>query len=296
MDLYLSIFIFIIGCISGGFIGFLYQKKNQENIRLTELSQIEAEKKSLQIEKAHLEERIKKSIEIYTDQQARERELQEEKVKLSSKLAESNANLKNLEEKLTNQKQELEDLQNRFTKEFKLAADAILKQNSKEFSSAHQKELDQILTPLKDKIKSFEESIEKKYMDETKERTSLKSEIKQLLELNKTLNDQAKNLTSALKGENKTQGNWGEMVLERILESSGLIKGEEYETQFSDTNSDNKRIQPDVLIKLPEGKHIIIDSKVSLVSYERFISEKDENERENHLKAHILSVKTHVKG
>lgn len=296
MDLFFSLLIFIVGCLSGGFVGFLYQKKNQENIRITALAEIESEKKTLQMEKQHLEERIKKSIEVYTEQQARERELQEEKLKLSSRLAESNTNLKNLEEKLTHQKQELEELQSRFTKEFKLVADAILKQNSKEFSSAHQKELDQILTPLKDKIKSFEESVEKKYMDETKERTSLKSEIKQLLELNKTLNDQAENLTSALKGENKTQGNWGEMVLERILESSGLIKGEEYETQFSDTTSDNRRIQPDVLIKLPEEKHIIIDSKVSLVSYERFISEKDDSERENHLKAHILSVKTHVKG
>ena len=116
-----------------------------------------------------------------------------------------------------------------------------------------------------------------------------------MLELNNTLNNQAQNLTNALKGDNKQQGNWGEMVLERILESSGLIKGEEYETQFSDTNSDNKRIQPDVLIKLPDSKHIIVDSKVSLVAYERFTNSEEETERDLALKNHVLSVKNHVK-
>jgi DNA recombination protein RmuC len=170
-----------------------------------------------------------------------------------------------------------------------------VKENSNELSQTHQKELNQLLQPLKEKIKSFEENIEKKYIDEIKERTDLKSELSKLLELNSTLNTQAQNLTTALKGDNKTQGNWGEMILERILESSGLQKGIEYETQVSDTNSENKRIQPDVIIKLPENKHLVIDAKVSLVSYEQFNSTREDEERGKHLKAHLLSIRSHIK-
>lgn len=283
----------LIGFIASRFISSKNAKPNENSEE--ELNELKRNNIELNKDVEHLQSRIEKSIEEFNKQKEREHKLQEEKSTLNAQLSSSNANLKNLEEKLTSQKAELENLQERFTKEFKLAADAILKQNSQDFSKAHQKELDEVLKPLKEKIKSFESSVEQKYVDETKERSALKQEIKQLIELNKTLNDQAENLTTALKGENKTQGNWGEMVLERILESSGLIKGEEYETQYSDTNVDNKRIQPDVIIKLPEDKHIIVDAKVSLVSYERLINCKEESEREEHIKAHVLSVKNHVR-
>jgi DNA recombination protein RmuC len=218
-----------------------------------------------------------------------------EKVDLSKELIQAETNLNNLEEKLQTQSKELEKTQLKFQKEFQLIADKIVKENSNELSQTHQKELNQLLQPLKEKIKSFEENIEKKYIDEIKERTDLKSELSKLLELNSTLNTQAQNLTTALKGDNKTQGNWGEMILERILESSGLQKGIEYETQVSDTNSENKRIQPDVIIKLPENKHLVIDAKVSLVSYEQFNSTREDEERGKHLKAHLLSIRSHIK-
>jgi len=296
MEIFSSILIFSFGLIAGGLaVKFLMGNKTNPEVE-DKIHQLENETLSLQKDKESLNERIKNSIDEFGKQRERERQLQEDKLELSGQLSASRTNLLNVEDKLATQRAELEQLQERFTKEFKLAADAILKQNSKEFSLSHQKELDQILNPLKEKIKSFEENVEKKYLDETKERASLKQEILQLVELNKTLNDQAENLTTALKGENKTQGNWGEVVLERILENSGLIKGEEYETQFSDTNNENKRIQPDVVIKLPEEKHIIIDAKVSLVAYERFIASEDTVEREGYLKAHVASIKNHVKG
>ena len=265
-------------------------------IATSKIHEIEKEKLTLTNENQFSNEKNLGLTQELKSQYNKIEELIKDKIELNTQLSVTETNLLNLEEKLISQKSEIEQLQDRFTKEFKLVAESILKQNTKDFSESHQKELNQILLPLKEKIKSFEENVEKKYVDETKERSSLKQEIKQLFELNKTLNIQAENLTTALKGENKTQGNWGEMVLERILESSGLIKGEEYESQFNDTNSENKRIQPDIIIKLPEKKHIIIDSKVSLVAYERLISLDDPNYKDTHLKAHVASIKNHVKG
>ncbi|MEQ8625588.1 MAG: DNA recombination protein RmuC [Vicingaceae bacterium] len=291
---FIAVIIFISGLLLGFFAARFFNKKG-DNSSSEELNRLQNENLSLKKDVEHFESRIKNSLDEFNKQKEREKELQEEKLVLNGKLSVSQTNLLNLEEKLNAQKEELSELYERFNKEFKLAANDILRQNSEDFSKAHQKELNELLNPLKEKIKSFESSVEKKYVDELKERSDLKSEIKQLMELNKTLNEQAVNLTTALKGENKTQGNWGEMVLERILESSGLIKGEEYETQFSDTSVDNKRIQPDVLIRLPDDKHIIVDAKVSLVAYEKFVSESDEKEKEKHLKNHIISVKSHVK-
>lgn len=295
MEIYTVILILIFGAALGFAIGYLFYRKNQPNFSEEELQALKNEKLLLQKDKEHLESRIEKSIEEFNKQKLREEELQEEKSQLNAQLAESKTNLNNLQKRLEEQKAELEQLQERFTKEFKLVANNILKQNSTEFSKAHQKELSEILSPLKDRIKSFENSVEKKYVDETKERAYLKQEIKQLIDTNKTLNEQAENLTNALKGESKAQGNWGEMVLERILESSGLIKGQEYETQFSDTNAEQSVIRPDVVIQLPEEKHLIIDAKVSLTAYERMISSKDESVKATQLKLHIQSVKNHVK-
>ena len=220
---------------------------------------------------------------------------EQEKLELNKELSQAETNLGNLTEKLTQQGAELEKIQERFQKEFQLIADKIIRDNASELSNSHQKELTQLLQPLKDKIKHFEENIEKKYIDETKERSDLKSELSRLLELNNTLNLQAQNLTTALKGENKTQGNWGEMILERILESSGLQKGAEYLTQVSDTNTNNRRIQPDVIVNLPENKHLIIDSKVSLVAYENFISSTKEDVKDASMKLHLQSIRSHIK-
>lgn len=292
----MSVIIFAVGLISG-FVAsrLLIKRTNTTDREPDKIRQLEQELLSYQKDKEHLEARLEKAVEEFKKQEEREKDLQEEKLNLKVELTQLESNSKFIEEKLKTQNQELEKIRNEFSTEFKIMANAILKQNSEDISKIHQKELGEILNPLKEKIKVFEDTVNKKYVDETKERSALKQEIKQLLELNQTLNKQAQNLTNALKGDNKKQGNWGELVLERILESSGLIKGEEYETQYSDHNADNKRIQPDILIKLPDQKHIIIDSKVSLVAYDNFMSSEDETEKEAALKAHVLSVKNHVK-
>lgn len=287
-----EIIFFLLGLIIGGLV--IYFMRPKQTPSLENDRELEKENIALKKDVEHLRERIEKSIEEFSKQREREQVLQDEKLAITGQLHERSNQVHNLEEKLLQQKGELEKLQEQFTKEFKLVANAILKQNSEEFSKAHQKELDAILQPLKEKIQHFENKVEERYIKNRDERLSLQHQIKNLTELNSALNLQAKNLTEALKGESKTQGNWGEMVLERILESSGLIKGEEYETQYSDYNAENKRIQPDVIIKLPDNKHIIIDAKVSLTAYERLVNEPEEETKAAHLKAHIQSVRTHV--
>lgn len=291
---YTSIIISLLGGALGFLIIHLIYKRKTEGGLNTEDETDQKELIELRTNNLNLEQRLEKAKEEFLAQKDREDRLIEEKVRLSSDLAASKKELEQLGNRLKEEEDRLKETREHFNKEFKLIANDILKDNTKEFSETHQKELDQILKPLQEKIKSFEESVEKKYSDENKERINLQAEIKQLIGLNQTLNEQAQNLTTALKGENKTQGNWGELVLERILESSGLIEGEEYVTQHSDVNSEGKRVQPDVVILLPDEKHLIIDSKVSLVAYDKFIASEDEAEKERQIKLHINSVKTHV--
>ena len=290
MDINILIF-FIVGLAVGFTIGFLKYRKNNSEVNSAELlNENIGFKKEVEL----LKERINNSIEKFKEQEQKETSLQSQNTELERKLAAKESEYKNLSERLKEQKDELEKLQEKFTKDFSLIANKILKSNSEEFSKSHKKELDTVLEPLKEKLVEFEKKVEDRYKENRDERMSLKHELENLTKLNNELNLQAKNLTNALKGESKKQGNWGEMILERILESSGLIKGQEYETQFSDTNIDQKRIQPDVVIKLPDDKHIIVDAKVSLVAYERFVSSENEDEKVSFLKDHILSVKNHV--
>lgn len=294
----LSVVIFFAGLIVGYLFARYVMRNNAEKQNEQPAEDVQAyEQKILALnkDKEHLESRLTNAIEEFKKQELKEKVLNEETLRLNVELTKMQSNAKHLEERLSEQSQELEKVRAEFNKEFKLIAHSILKQNSEDFSKIHQKELGDILNPLKEKIKLFEASVKEKYMDETKERSALKQEIKQLMELNHTLNTQAENLTNALKGDNKKQGNWGELVLERILENSGLIKGEEYITQKSDVNAEDKRIKPDVIVKLPDDKHIIIDSKVSLLAYETFVNTEDEEQRNAALKAHISSIKAHVK-
>ncbi len=263
---------------------------NKEQERAWELEHL-----GMQKELEHLNSRIENSILEFDKQKKREIELQEKIVDLSKDFTRVQTEKVNLEEQLENQKEELVQVQEKLNKEFQLIANSILKQNANDLSKSHQKELNQVLNPLQEKLKSFEEKIEKNYKNQSDERLVLKEELKRLMDLNQNLNEQAQNLTTALKGENKTQGNWGELILERVLERSGLIKGDEYETQFSDTNRDEKRIQPDVIIHLPDEKHIIVDAKVSLVAYERYVNAEEDAIKDLALKQHIASIKDHIK-
>jgi DNA recombination protein RmuC len=203
---------------------------------------------------------------------------------------------RNIQEKLNSQKEEMENLQKKFTTEFENIAHKILKENSQEFTSTNQKNILEILNPLKEKIQSFEQKVHDTHIQGIRDNVSLREEVKKLYELNSKISEEANNLTKALKGDNKKQGNWGELVLERILERSGLIKGEEYEIQFTARNDENEIIRPDVVIKLPENKHIIIDSKVSLIAYEQYINTESAEEKDKYARLHVDSLKNHIKG
>jgi len=260
----------------------------------------------LSLEKSRLEERVtglSREKENLSGEWSRMRhELQEELnrereryVHAQSKLSEMAAINQNVEEKLITQKAEIETLQKRFTVEFENIANRLLEEKSQKFTEQNRTNLDVILNPLKEKIKEFEDKVDKAYKAENEERITLKTEIRNLVELNKQISEEANNLAQALKGDNKMQGNWGEVILEKVLERSGLVKDHEYKLQFSTVNEEGKRIQPDVVIMLPDNKHIIIDSKVSLVAYEQCVNCGDDTERDRFRKLHVDSVRNHIR-
>lgn len=222
-------------------------------------------------------------------------QLRNENVIQSQQLARAEADFLNLQDKLNTQKKELENLQQKFTIEFENIASRILKQNTVDFSATHQKTLADMLSPLKEKIQVFEKKVEDTYEKGLKDQTDLKAELKKLHDLNLKISDEANNLTRALKGDVKKQGNWGEMILERILERSGLSEGREYQKQESVLSENGQRLQPDVVIHLPDQKHIVVDSKVSLVAYERLVNAENEKQRQNFVKEHLQSLRSHIK-
>ncbi len=225
-------------------------------------------------------------------------ELQNERasvISLNTSLAEAKTDFKNIKDKLDNQKQEVEALQKQFTEQFNNLANKILEEKTKKFTQQNRDNLDTILKPLNEKLKDFEKKVEDTYIKNVKDRTDLQVEIKKLYDLNSKISEDANNLTKALKGDVKKQGNWGEVILERILEGSGLENGREYKTQVSLTHTSGKRYQPDVVIYLPENKHVVIDSKVSLVAYERLVNTEIAEDQEKFLKQHIDSIKSHIK-
>jgi len=199
-------------------------------------------------------------------------------------------------QRLAEQEKTIQDIQEKFQKEFENIAEKLLKEKSKEFIDVNRANLDIILNPLKENIKAFEDKVEKVYKVESDERNLLRGELTQLMALNKLISEEASSLTKALKGDNKKQGNWGEVILERVLERSGLVKDQEYRLQASLTGIDGTRLQPDVIIDLPDEKHLIIDSKVSLIAYERLVNCETEDERKLFSKAHVESIRAHVQG
>lgn len=198
-------------------------------------------------------------------------------------------------EKLEEQKIELETMKGQFNKEFQLIANQILEEKTLKFTETNQRSLNQILDPLKEKILSFEQKVDQSYQAEAAERNSLKGVVQQMLEQTLQIKNEANNLTRALKGDAKKQGNWGEVILERVLERSGLIKDQEYRLQASFTDEFGRRMQPDAIIDLPDDKHLVVDSKVSLVAYERWVNAETEEERSIFARQHVLSVENHVK-
>ena len=213
---------------------------------------------------------------------------------LKAQLSKTEAQNDSLQEKLETQKSEIEDIRKNSLLEFKSVANGLLEENSQKFSRSNKESIEQILVPLKENLREFKKQVEETYDKESKERFSLESTIKELAGLNHQISKDATNLTNALKGQAKTQGNWGEMILENILECSGLAKNREYFTQESFTDSDGRKKQPDVLVEYPGNRCIIIDSKVSLTAYERFANCENAEEQKLHLKEHIKSTRSHI--
>jgi DNA recombination protein RmuC len=265
------------------YLFFQLKQKSKENEWVRTQAQLEERLKNMQSENERLTTQLGE-VELQNVQQLQQ-------------LAKAEAEFSGLREKLITQKQEMEDLQKKFSTEFENIANKILEKNSEKFTAANQKNMGDVLNPLKEKIELFEKKVDDTYKQGLKDQTDLRAELKKLFDLNSKISEEANNLTKALKGDVKKQGNWGEVVLERILERSGLNEGAGgYQKQFSDNSEDGKRILPDVVINLPDNKHIIIDSKVSLVAYERTVNANSEAERSIFLKEHLFSIKTHIKG
>jgi DNA recombination protein RmuC len=197
-------------------------------------------------------------------------------------------------QRLAEQERSIQDIQQKFQLEFQNVANKLLDEKSQKFIETNRVNLDILLNPLKENIKAFEEKVDKVYNMEAAERNTLKGVITQLMDLNKLISNEAQNLTKALKGDSKKQGNWGEVILERVLERSGLVKDREYRLQASLTDAEGNRLQPDAIIDLPDDKHLIIDSKVSLIAYERLVNSETEDERKLYSKAHVESIRGHV--
>lgn len=179
---------------------------------------------------------------------------------------------------------------------FKNLANEILDEKSKRFTAQNEVNLKQVLDPIKTKLSEFQSTVERVYVNESKDRSALAQQVTDLTHLNQQLSKQAHDLTTALKGSVKTQGNWGELLLERILEGAGLREGQEYELRGNYTHTDGSRGQPDVVINLPENKHIVVDSKVSLVAYSDYMNAQTDMQREDALVRHIASLRAHIKG
>ena len=190
----------------------------------------------------------------------------------------------------------LNEAKEALTSQFKNLANEILEDKSKRFTEQNAASLDALLKPLQTKLTEFKEQVNNSYGNEARERFALKSEIERLANLNLRMSDETRSLTQALKGDSKVQGNWGELVLESILESSGLRKGEEYLVQDSHTQTDGSRLQPDVVVKLPEGRSLVVDSKVSITAYARHAQTTDPVVAEQELAAHIQSLRQHIQG
>ena len=286
MDQYIIlIIIFIVALLIGGFIGKLLSKVS-----------FEKEKTSLQERNAILTETKLTAEKTISELQFEYKQLQTEKEGIIRVNIQQDADIKNLSEKLTIQKKELENIQEKFTMEFENLANKILDEKSTKFTEQNKENIKQILSPLQEKIRLFEDKVDKTHKESIDYHAALRQQIIGLKELNEQMSKEAINLTKALKGDSKTQGNWGELILERVLEKSGLEKDREYVLEKSfNTNDENKiRLRPDVIINLPDSKKMIVDSKVSLTAYEQYANSDNDDEKAQFLKEHIASLNRHV--
>ena len=281
-DFIIQFFAVLIFAVLGFFLGTYFSKLKSKS----EQSSLEE-----RLNQAHLtNEDLKQGLSKV--EQNRE-EIRREKELLTSELAIRNTEFENLQQLSLKRDEEIELRQEQLRKDFELLATKILDEKSEKFTLQNKENIKNILTPLQDKIKTFEEKVDLTQKESISMHSALKEQLLGLKDLNQQMTKEATNLTRALKGDSKMQGNWGELVLERVLEKSGLEKDREYFVQQSFTLPDGSRVLPDVVLHLPDQKKMIIDSKVSLTDYERFVNAEDED-KSSFLKAHVNSIRKHV--
>jgi DNA recombination protein RmuC len=299
MEILYIILAFILGAVLAYFIlksssvsrksyEELQQNFNQKEADFNKIiAEISAENKT-QIQK------IAEQQKLNERQNSEIKDLQNDKnqlIGLKSQLAAQNESLQQL---LDSQKEEIVKIQEEAKLQFENLANKILEEKTLKFTEQNQQNLKNILNPLQEKITDFEKKVENTHKESIDYHAALRQQILGLKEMNLQMSKETLNLTKALKGDSKIQGNWGELVLERVLEKSGLEKGREYEIQKSFTTEEGNRVQPDVIINLPDGKKMIVDSKVSLTAYEKYINEEDDEQKNSFLKEHVNSLKRHV--
>ena len=320
----MEIFYIIIGILvvlAGGVI-YLYLKELKKNINLLndkknlelEFSKIHTLYSSLEIRFKENDENLKKQIEknlllektcsgLSAEKENFQKQgslLQEEReklIELSKKHSFLQSDYENLKKRVEEEKKQIEDLQKKFSDSFENLANQILEQKSRKFTDLNKNQLEEILNPLKEKIKDFQEKVEKNHNDGLEKNAALSTKLEEMQKLTLTLSKEADHLAKALKGENKAQGDWGEMILERILETSGFKEGIHYISQgreLSLKDSDGKNQKPDIIIQLPDQKHLIVDSKVSLVAYEKWVNAENEEDQKKASQELLKSVSKHI--
>jgi DNA recombination protein RmuC len=274
----------VTGIVVGGVLGWVIARTrfSSENRKSESSTLVERERN--------------RSLESQINELKNKLEAEHAKVlSLNSELATAEADYRNIQEKLTDQKKELENIQDKFSIQFKNLANDILEEKTKKFAEQNKSSLFDLLKPLGEKIQEFEKKVEETHKDTISRNSALREQLENLQKLNVQMTREAENLTRALKGDSKTQGAWGEFILESILQKSGLERDREYFIQESFTTSEG-RFRPDVIIRLPENRHVIIDSKVSLTGYNNFVNSANDDEKAIALKAHVISIRQHMKG
>jgi DNA recombination protein RmuC len=276
----MEIVLLVLGLVAGAVIGWLFTRQKALGEKGVSVEEINTRYISIELFNQEKQENSEKEKTIIT---------------LNSRIAELSANLKNTEERFAESKKEIDEIHKKFSLEFKNLSNEVLEEKSKKFLELNEKNMGNILNPLKEKIKEFEGKIDEVYKDETRERISLKKELENIVKLNQQVSDDTHKLTNALKGDKKMLGDWGEVQLEMILEKAGLERDIHYRKQETIKDDEGKNLRPDYIINLPEEKQLIVDSKVSLVAYERYFNSDDENVKASALKQHLNDLLNHVR-
>jgi len=285
---------FVVALFLGVYLGKLLFSARFQSEKVSLEERLNAHIHQLQLQKEQFDRERNSFEKQFQFMNAEKESIRTEKDSLAIQLSKKEVDFENLWERHKEQKNEITELQEKFTKEFENLANKILEEKSAKFTEQNSENMKNILLPLQDKIHGFEQKVEQTHKESIDYHAALRQQIVGLSEMNAQMSKETLNLTKALKGDSKMQGNWGELVLERVLEKSGLEKGREYEVQQSFTNNEGNRVFPDVVINLPDGKKMIVDSKVSLVAYEKWINEESEILKTDYLKEHVNSIRRHV--